>query len=407
MTPILWLTFATLSFAAADPLHLPLEADSQEILFHSKLAGPLSTAQNRGIDSAIKAGERNHEWLALINLTRAPGDRLSFTSPETQGAYPIERPFEYSPSSITSDLDQLKAELPPEMSRVLFGRGPFTPEPPIPATDFLRWGRRLDVIYQMALRWNLMEPYLPALAKRRRMDIRGHYFLKKMDPALRRLKLASPDTWSTDEAAKFRDWLISMCLNDPKRALAKCRQELDRQIAIGADLNPAYDRWLPESREVFAAFFAIPPHAMRRDLDFSSPERLVAPFHDPEDETLRRFLAENIEEEWRLENWNLKLAFSPQAAIRVKFVPGMNPFVDRLGGDIITLNADQPLTEFDARWIIRHEFGHTLGIPDCYIEFYDQARHVIIGYQIDVDNIMCSRRGRIRSVHLEELRKYR
>ena len=78
---------------------------------------------------------------------------------------------------------------------------------------------------------------------------------------------------------------------------------------------------------------------------------------------------------------------------------------NRVGGDTIVMNATQPLTEYDAQWTIRHEFGHVLGFVDCYVEFYESERNVIVNYQFDVENLMCSRRGHIQQRHVDELQR--
>jgi hypothetical protein len=55
--------------------------------------------------------------------------------------------------------------------------------------------------------------------------------------------------------------------------------------------------------------------------------------------------------------------------------------------------------------VLAHEFGHALGFPDCYVEFYDDDEQAIINYQLDVQNIMCSLNGTVNASHFEELRK--
>jgi len=52
------------------------------------------------------------------------------------------------------------------------------------------------------------------------------------------------------------------------------------------------------------------------------------------------------------------------------FEPGVTPHVNGIGGRIITMDANAPLDDYDVSWTIRHEYGHVLGFPDCYVEFY-------------------------------------
>ena len=49
----------------------------------------------------------------------------------------------------------------------------------------------------------------------------------------------------------------------------------------------------------------------------------------------------------------------------------MTPHVNRLGGNVIVMDAAASIEVYAIRWAIRHEYGHVLGLPDCYFEFYD------------------------------------
>jgi hypothetical protein len=52
----------------------------------------------------------------------------------------------------------------------------------------------------------------------------------------------------------------------------------------------------------------------------------------------------------------------------------------------------QSLAFESQKTILAHEFGHVLGFPDCYTEFYDGQNKDLIYYEIDRDdtNIMCA-----------------
>ena len=56
-----------------------------------------------------------------------------------------------------------------------------------------------------------------------------------------------------------------------------------------------------------------------------------------------------------------------------------------------------------SQWTIRHEYGHVLGLPDCYIEFYDEDLGLMIHYQLDVTNLMSSRRGKLQQKQFDQL----
>ena len=72
--------------------------------------------------------------------------------------------------------------------------------------------------------------------------------------------------------------------------------------------------------------------------------------------------------------------------------------VGRLGGG----GSDSDTVHYD--WhTLSHEFGHVLGFPDCYVEFYDRDIGAIVSYQLDITNLMCSRRGHLQQRHYDEL----
>jgi uncharacterized protein YjaZ len=52
----------------------------------------------------------------------------------------------------------------------------------------------------------------------------------------------------------------------------------------------------------------------------------------------------------------------------------------------------QDLDIYSSKSVLAHEFGHVLGFPDCYTEFFDNQNKDLIYYEIDKNNtnIMCS-----------------
>ncbi|MBC7715282.1 MAG: hypothetical protein H7177_18190 [Rhizobacter sp.] len=52
----------------------------------------------------------------------------------------------------------------------------------------------------------------------------------------------------------------------------------------------------------------------------------------------------------------------------------------------------QLLDNFTMKSVLAHEFGHVLGFPDCYTEFYDSEKKSLIYYEISRENtnLMCS-----------------
>lgn len=51
-----------------------------------------------------------------------------------------------------------------------------------------------------------------------------------------------------------------------------------------------------------------------------------------------------------------------------------------------------------AKQVLSHEFGHVLGFPDCYIEFFDNSKKELVYYEISPKNtnIMCSLKAGVK-----------
>ena len=88
----------------------------------------------------------------------------------------------------------------------------------------------------------------------------------------------------------------------------------------------------------------------------------------------------------------------------VVFQAGATPHVNGIAGSEITMDGNRNMAEYSSRWTIRHEYGHVLGFPDCYVEFFDVGAGVMVNYQLDITNLMCSRKGKLQERHYLELR---
>ncbi len=355
-------------------------------------------AQAGSLQDAIKMGERNLAWLSHIN-SKLPADKvLSFSSKATMTGYPIDKPNRYSDKIALARYDLALKEMPVEMYNVLIKGEPFTDQPPVELKTYLAWGLKLDKVYQTSARWIMMQPYLPYLTQVRMKDVRGFYFLS-IEPDLEN-KLRNFKTLAADEQKRLEQWLLLLCFNTEAVELT-CEKNLKFEQTGGRIWN-FYTKYNPRAKRLFNSFFDIT--SKRTDITWNDSV-LVYPFRDPKNDPVETYLKVNIEDEWKWNGWSLVLKFTPDAATHVEFVAGTTPHVNGLAGSTITMDANAPLTEWDVQWTIRHEFGHSLGFPDCYIEFFEPSSQEIINYQIDTSNLMCSRMGVLQEKHYDELKQ--
>ena len=371
---------------------------------HSPQSPHQSLASSAPILRAIELGNRNLEWLKTINKKRAQLKQppISFTNPSNTNGYPITEPKTYSPEIIEDQTTELLYKMPPIFRQVIDANTPLPEYPNLPLNDYIKWSNKVDHLYQLATRWQLMIPWLGELTEARQEDVRGFYFLSQ-EPNLEK-KLKNFDKLNKSDQKRLSEYLIMICQNTEGVIKDPCTSNFNQ----AASLNKVYEfyqKYQPNSQALWNDFFVL--GNPRNDLIWNStnPGQLLVPFLNPNDATVESFLRDNLQDEWKLASWKLLLQFSSIANIRINFEPDVTPHVDSLGGNVITMNQSTPLTEYDVQWTIRHEFGHTLGFKDCYIEFYIPAEKVIMAYQLDITNLMCSRKGHLKQTHFDQLKK--
>jgi hypothetical protein len=383
--------------------HMDLEMSSQELEAMLQRRGVLIMNSDQ-LQPILEMGKRIFSWIEHINSKRPAEKQLVIHTPDTIKGVPITAPGESNRRIIDERLSKLKAEMPQAMWDILYSGAPFSDEPPIADEVFLELARKADSVYNAASRWILQEPYLNQYAARQSWDIRGFYFLEREEN--RDQKLASYKSLDTETKARLKTHLIGQCINSQGSFFSNCDGEFASSVEKTGVATQFYQKYVVAARDKYDGFFDI--QNARRDVTWNSqkPNVFSLPFLKPETTAIQSFLM-NIEDEWKWNDWNLKLDFraSGSGMAYVVFVPGATPNVNGLGGNRITMDANRPLDEWTNRWTIRHEFGHVLGLPDCYVEFYDSKRGIMVNYQLDITNLMCSRRGKFKQLHFDELKE--
>jgi len=395
---------STALFADALP-HLDLDMTATEyrsLLETRERQNRLDEAEPNkdSLQPVMDTGKRFLDWTIYINENRPKGQEISLTNESTQLGWPIDQPRVSNPTIILDTFAKLKADMPKWLHKVLYEGAAFEKNPPVSDTEYVSWGLKVVRNYESASRWRLQEPFLGAYAARKKDDVRGHYFLSKETDLERKLKNIA--TLSQNEQTRLNTLLVSLCYITVANE-SSCKSGLQK---VGAWVF--FNQHKAAGQKKWDSFFVVP--VQRPDVEWTgqSPNLFYLPFVNPNEADVVDFLVNNIEDEWKWNSWQLRLKFQATASgdtTHVKFRPGATPNVNGLGGSTITMDANQPLTEYNVRWTIRHEFGHVLGFPDCYIEFYDSNQKTMISYQLDISNLMCSRKGKLQEKHYDELKR--
>lgn len=355
------------------------------------------------VTEAIKAGKKNMDWLKHMNSLRPDDNKIALTKPGELHSYPIDKPSIYSPATIQKSFEEISSEIPANMKDVIFGNASFTDDPGLDLDTYILWAKKVDRMYQTATRWTLMKPYLFWYEGNKKNDIRGYYYLVREENLSQKLENFS--SLSHEDQTRLSPLLVNLCENS-NGANSGCDSRLSSAIQSHS-VKKFYDTYFQNSKDMYDSYFEI--QGIRSEITTnlsSSPQLTSVPIRFTESEAVNKFLSYNIEDEWKWSNWQLKLNFTPDATIHVNFEPGQTPHVNGIAGDTITMDDNAPLTEWDVQWTIRHEFGHVLGFPDCYVEFYDSSLKAMVNYQIDTANLMCSRAGKMQEVHYSEMKKH-
>lgn len=350
----------------------------------------------------LDMGQRAVAWLNLVNKNRDLNNRLNLADRTTKNPVPPEKPNVTSVKSILEKFNTRLSEIPESMRPYLIDKKELIEAPPLEDVAFLKSIRDLNSTYQAAVRWLGQEQWFSDYAANDVYDIRGYYFMQK-DPTSEQ-KVKEFYNNSAEDQATVKSWLVSICHNSTL-ATDKCAAKLE-----AAKTNEAvytyYQYYLAKSKKAYDDFFSVNP--VRKDISWSPDKKTITQnFIDPNVAKVANWLKTNIEEEWKNAGFQLIINFVKQNAISpfIVFEKGVTPHVSGDNWETITMDPDYSLDDYNTQWTIRHEFGHILGFPDCYLEFYNSTEKTMTYYTIEPDNLMCAWGGKLQPSHETELRK--
>lgn len=382
--------------------HLPLKMTSLE--YQQKL----QELTNEGVElapeiaQALVYGDRMMLWLQnvnnAINRKKAEGilgdsagaihlsaELNSTTDASGKEFMAIDNPFIYSPQLIKQALAKVDAVMPEQIKKILQNSGTVPEELLVSRDEFFMYASYINSIYQLAARIRLLSPYKDYLKLRSKQDVRGYHYL--ITSELNEEKIKKFKAMTADQKDKVRDALIGLCLNQGQE-----RETCKKVIGLYEsrdDLSFLYSIYLPFGKANWDSFFKIPKEGERKDLKWEG-NVLKAPFN----QTSIRFqdyLETNIEAGFKWKDFQIEINFGDfSEGPKLVFQKGAVPNVNKLGGNIITMDENESIEELSSQSTIRHEFGHVLGFPDCYIEFYDEQENAYVTYSLDTKDLMCN-----------------
>lgn len=381
--------------------HMDLDMPSSEYRQLLKKNGNKFKRSDSEIELAISMGERLYQWIETINKTRAPENQLRITSPANRRKYPIESPSISSPKTIAEATRNNLQLLTPEIEKVLLSQDNFPTVLSVDDKTFADMTLPVEQNYRDAARYKMQIKRKVEYTREAYRDVRGYHYLKTNH--ITGNELRDSRKLDPERLKEILSALTQICINDSSETARGCREKVEQALAVNS-LAEFYDQYFSGSEATWKRFFSIPKNEIRKDTHWLN-QTLYVPFKKPVEDKFISFLRDNIEDEFRWGNWTLRMDFGLfETAPELVFVPGTTPHVPS-GNNSIVMDANQSLDEYDTKWVIRHEFGHILGLPDCYHEFYDESIEAFVSYQLDVSDLMCSRAGNMNERIFLELQK--
>lgn len=366
--------------------------------FSTDSLGPVETK----LKSLTDAGARALAWLNLVNKNRAPEQRLVLADRNTKNPVPPNAPKVNSINLMLKGFQERVASLPPEMKTILINAGPASESTLVADELFIKHIREINSSYQNAIRWIGQQPWLDYYERNAQYDIRGLYFINRDESFFS--DLSDFASRSAERKYILSQWLVGICLNTTGDRSA-CQAEFSR-VASTASANNYYEKYISTAKATYANFFKL--NNVRKELKWNSQGTvMVQDFILPSITSIAKWLKTNVEEEWNALNFQLLVNYVSLDLTTpyIDFQPGVTPNVSGTTWNKLTMDPNYSLDDFSTQWTIRHEFGHVLGFPDCYLEFYEPVTEEMIYYTIEPENLMCAWGGILQPSHINELKR--
>jgi hypothetical protein len=294
-------------------------------------------------------------------------------------SYNYENPLIISQERLAGTLDEIKKKSPPLTPLV---------------------GEDLFYLYNESRRFEDQKCSFKILAEKKKFDIRpflnlAHFCYKKYKSEY--CEDSEYQSMNPEKESWVRENTVNLCKSFSKDVACEAEYSIHlRKNTLASMLKNYYSRFQADR---FVALFKLRPNHSKFTClapNENAESKIVMKIKVFEGSFNHEILAEllkKVEETWSTKDFSLKLELIKtysEGAITIVPTDKSISYVPDNNNRIVYLSTQQDLGT--TKRVLAHEFGHVLGFPDCYIEFFDDSKKELVYYEISKNNtnIMCS-----------------
>ncbi len=258
-------------------------------------------------------------------------------------------------------------------------------------------GIDLHYLYQQVIRFEGQKCAFNYLKNKKFEDLRPFLELKEFCTQKNQSEFCSPETVAglgQDDSKFVENRTVKLCNSFDRNAVnCQAQYSIKKQSKTLGNLVSFYQKRFQEKRydKLFELKRSHLKFQCQKQDDIIEMKVKVSNRDWNQDRLLA--LTQYVSTTWSRGNFKLTFDLVNETGSDVVQIIPTNEFISYVpDANNRQVFLSQKLDSLTQMRVLSHEFGHVLGFPDCYTEFFDNKSNELIYYEIDKNNtnIMCS-----------------